>query len=242
MKTALITGAGGGIGRALCHAFRLAGYRTIGVDLLPLSDDVNIVADLARCCRCPDYFSEVIAEIQRLIGDGEIKVVVNNAAVQVLKDTEELVVDDWHLTFDTNVIAPFLLTKSFVNALERSQGSVVNISSIHSTLSKPGFVAYATSKAALSALTRNMALDLGGRIRVNAICPAAVSTPMLMAGFSGREKEFNELASAHPLGRIAQPEEVANVAVFLASDAASFMTGALMDVHGGIGSRLHDPI
>jgi NAD(P)-dependent dehydrogenase (short-subunit alcohol dehydrogenase family) len=242
MKTALVTGAGGGIGRALCNAFRSAGYRTIGLDLLPLSDDVDIVADLARCCRHPDYLSEIVREIRNLIGDDEVKVVVNNAAVQILKDTEALSADDWHLTFDTNVIAPFLLVRSFLNDLVCSQGSVVNISSIHGALSKPGFVAYATSKAALSALTRNMALDLGARIRVNAICPAAVATPMLKAGFAGREKEFDELASAHPLGRIALPEEIANVAVFLASDAASFITGALMDVHGGIGSRLHDPI
>jgi NAD(P)-dependent dehydrogenase (short-subunit alcohol dehydrogenase family) len=118
---------------------------------------------------------------------------------------------------------------------------VVNIASVHAQLTKPGFAAYATSKSALVGLTRSLAVDLEGVVRVNCISPGATGTPMLVAGFEGREEALSQLGQCHPLGRIAAPEEVARVAVFLASDDASFIDGAVLDVDGGIGARLHDP-
>lgn len=118
----------------------------------------------------------------------------------------------------------------------------MNIASVHSTVTKPGFVSYSTSKAALVGLTRSLAIDLGSRVRVNAICPAATATPMLLAGFDGHPEALKELANVHPLERIAKPEEVAQVALFLASPQASFITGASILVDGGISGRLHDPL
>jgi NAD(P)-dependent dehydrogenase (short-subunit alcohol dehydrogenase family) len=102
-------------------------------------------------------------------------------------------------------------------------------------------VCYATSKAALVGLTRALAVDLGSRVRVNAINPAAVATPMLLDGFKGKEALYAALGGMHPLGRIAEPAEIAQVALFLASRKAAFITGAAFDVDGGILSRLHDP-
>jgi NAD(P)-dependent dehydrogenase (short-subunit alcohol dehydrogenase family) len=125
--------------------------------------------------------------------------------------------------------------------LSNANGSVVNISSIHSTLTKPGFVCYATSKAALGGLTKSAAVELGAKVRINAINPAATATPMLVAGFEDKESALRELGSMHPLGRIAEPEEIARTAVFLASEKASFINGACLNVDGGISARLHDP-
>ena len=116
------------------------------------------------------------------------------------------------------------------------------MSSVHATATKPGFIAYATSKTALVGLTRSLAVDLGPRVRVNCILPAATDTPMLRAGFEGNPQGLAELGAMHPIGRIATPEEVAHVAVFLASKDAAVITGAAFAIDGGIGGRLHDPV
>ena len=175
------------------------------------------------------------------IGASELKVLVNNAAVQILGDSAELTVASWQRTLEVNVLAPFLLTQALLQHLEHAKGSVINIASVHARLTKPGFVAYATSKAALVGLTRSMAVDLGKRVRVNAICPAAIATPMLLEGFDGNEAALEQLSSMHPVGRIGTPADVASAAIFLASDQAAFMSGAILGVDGGIGGRLHDP-
>ena len=125
--------------------------------------------------------------------------------------------------------------------LEKARGAVVNISSIHEKLTKAGFVAYSTSKTALSGLTRAMAVDLGARVKVNAICPAAIKTPMLAAGFEGRADAFDALHQAHPGGRIGLPEEVAHLARYLIAEAPAFLNGSCLGLDGGIAGRLHDP-
>jgi NAD(P)-dependent dehydrogenase (short-subunit alcohol dehydrogenase family) len=103
-------------------------------------------------------------------------------------------------------------------------------------------VAYATSKTALVGMTRALAVDLGGRVRVNAVCPAAIATPMLVAGFEGRDAAYQELAAMHPAGRIGQPDEVAKACLMLADPQLGFLTGACLGLDGGIGARLHDPV
>jgi NAD(P)-dependent dehydrogenase (short-subunit alcohol dehydrogenase family) len=167
---------------------------------------------------------------------------INNAAVQILKPSGQLTLDDWQHTLNINLLAPFLLAQALLPELEKAKGSVINIASVHAVATKPEFVCYATSKAALVGLTKSMAVDLGPRVRINAICPAAVATPMLRAGFEGRKDAFEELSRMHPLGRVASPDEIAGVALFLASSQAGFITGTSIYVDGGICSRLHDPV
>lgn len=243
MKTALITGAAGGIGQALCLAFRRAGYRVIGTDRKPVVEDcdVFIPADLEEMVRDEQIGQQVIESFRAVLEDGALHVLVNNAALQIRKSAETLSVRDWQRSLDTNVVAPFALIRGLLPELKRARGSVVNIASIHAQLTKPGFAAYATSKSAMVGMTRSLAVDFAGSIRVNCINPAATETSMLIAGFEGREEELSQLAQCHPLGRIADPREVARVAVFLASEDASFVNGAALDVDGGIGARLHDP-
>jgi NAD(P)-dependent dehydrogenase (short-subunit alcohol dehydrogenase family) len=182
----------------------------------------------------------VLERIRKALGGSGVAALVNNAAVQLLGSTDTLTADDWRTTLDVNVLAPFLLTQGLLPELERAGGSVVNVASVHAHLTKRGFVAYATSKAALVGLTRSLAVDLGSRVRVNAVLPAATATPMLHAGLG--PGEVDTLGAMHPLGRVARPGEIAAAVVYLASGAASFVTGAVLAVDGGIGARLHDPI
>jgi NAD(P)-dependent dehydrogenase (short-subunit alcohol dehydrogenase family) len=244
VKVALITGAAGGIGQALCQAFQQAGYRVIGTDRRENEDSVAasfVEADLAAVCRNPEKSAAFLSSLKEHLPDGSLAALVNNAATQILGRTKEVRVQDWNDTLDVNLLAPFLLTQMLLPYLERTHGSVVNIGSVHAHATKPGFVCYATSKAALAGMTRALAVDLAGRVRVNIINPAATATPMLLEGFIGKEALYEQLGAMHPLGRIARPEEVARVAVFLTSDAASFITGSEINVDGGILSRLHDP-
>jgi NAD(P)-dependent dehydrogenase (short-subunit alcohol dehydrogenase family) len=242
-RTVMITGAAGGIGGALCYAFKQEGYVVIATDLEPAAGPADrfINADLNDICEHVEYRNAVVAQLGTAIGGDKLDVLVNNAAVQIVKPVTDINAEDWRKTLNVNVVAPFILIKGLLTYLSNANGSVVNISSIHSTLTKPGFVCYATSKAALSGLTKSAAVELGGKVRVNAINPAATATPMLAAGFKDKESALRELGSMHPLGRIAEPEEIARTAVFLASEKASFINGACLNVDGGISARLHDP-
>ena len=244
MKTILITGASGGIGKAMSSLFFNEGFNVIATDQRhdeKLECSNFVYCDLKRIVRDDDYRGKITDEFKSYF-DGGLFTLINNAAEQILGSVEELTIQNWLDTLDVNLSAPFVLSQAFVKDLESSNGSIINISSIHQVLTKPGFTAYATSKAALSGLVRAMAVDLGGRVRVNAIAPAATSTPMLLAGFKGKEQLFEQLSNMHPLGRISTPEEVAQVALFLSSDRASSITGAVINVDCGISGRLHDPV
>ena len=242
---ALITGVAGGIGAALVRAFKDAGYIVIGTDLVQPPDVENI-----------DFFFHINLEnlieneveakvfyhqISQVLNGSGLKVLINNAALQIIKPVNELTVIDLMRTLNTNTAAPFFLIQNFLEDLERESGSVINISSIHATLTKPNFVAYATSKAALSGLTRALSVELGHRVRINAIAPAAIATKMLKAGFENDKNGFEKLSKMHPVGKIGDPIEVADLAVFLSSGKAEFINGSIFDLNGGIGNRLYDP-
>lgn len=243
VKTVIVTGSEGGLGTALCAAFGAAGYRVVGVDLERRDSvcDTFVEVDLATACADGDALEAAAGRLRQAIGDHELAALVNNAAQQVLGSLDDITPEDWQLTLATNLTAPLFLTQTLAPELERGRGSVINVGSVHAQATKPGFVSYATSKAALIGLTRALAVDLGPRIRVNAVNPAAIDTPMLRVGLQGGDGSLAELGRLHPVGRIAQPKEIARVVVFLASEDAGFMTGAVVDVDGGILSRLHDP-
>lgn len=243
-KTAVITGATGAIGAALCRAFKNDGFTVIGTDKREesaVSCDRFVPADLALFVEDDAYRHRMMRDIAEAIGGVTLDALVNNAAVQVVGPVESLSAENWRQTLNVNLIAPFLLIQGLLPFLKAAKGAVVNIGSVHSKLTKPRFSCYATSKAGLSGLTRSLAVELGGAVRVNEVVPAATATPMLAAGFEGRGDALEKLKGMHPIGRIADPDEIAQVAVFLASEKASFVTGAALDVAGGIGARLHDP-
>ncbi|MBW4697540.1 MAG: SDR family oxidoreductase [Aphanocapsa lilacina HA4352-LM1] len=241
--TAVITGANGGIGRALCSVFKAAGYRVVALDVREgeCECDHFVPVDLQKLCLQEGYRDSSLDRLRAELPPEGLYALINNAAVQRLGATGQITPADWRETLDVNLTAPFLLIQGLLGELERAGGSVVNIASVHAKATKPGFVSYATSKAALVGLTHSLAVDLGSRVRVNAICPAAVATPMLKAGFEGRAQQWQDLARMHPLGRIAEPEEVARAALFLVSPQAAFVSGTALDLDGGISHRLHDP-
>jgi len=242
-RTALITGALGGTGTALCTAFKNAGYRVLATDREQgqCACDEFLREDIRDLCSDSEKLAVFAEHCAKFTGDAGLHVLVNNAGIQILNHVEQIDQEQWAATLETNLLAPFFLTKALLSLLTKAKGSVVNIASIHATQTKPRFVAYATSKAALIGLTRAMAIDLGPKLRANAISPAATATPMLLAGFENSPEGLSKLGAMHPLDRIATPEEVAQSALFLASDAASFISGATLSLDGGISARLHDP-
>jgi len=243
---AVVTGSAGAIGSALCTVFKRAGYKVIGLDIKEqdgVEADEWLRGDLLRLVSDSEYRDSLLADIRSASGAAKIGVLCNNAAEQRLARTEDISMEDWQASLDVNLTAPFLLAQGLLQDLENAGGSIINIASIHARLTKPEFVAYATTKSGLIGLTKALAVDLGDRVRVNAICPAAIDTPMLREGFEGRSSsDLDRLRQCHPAGRIGQPSEVAELALWLASPQASFVSGACYDIDGAISSRLHDPV
>ncbi|MBD3646462.1 MAG: SDR family oxidoreductase [Pseudomonadales bacterium] len=241
---AIITGGSGGIGQALCQEFREAGYLVISLDKKPnpLEDITSLEFDL-KSLQTSAQRDRLRSQIMAVLhsSDGSLKVLVNNAAVQLLDSLEDLDIPDFEESLFVNLTVPLILSKLFYEDLVASGGTILNIGSIHARLTKPGFVSYATSKAGLVGLTRAMAVDLGNKIRVNCILPAAIETPMLKAGFSDNPSGLDELKSYHPAGKIGEPRDVASLAVYLASCESRFLSGSCIDIDGAIGARLHDP-
>ncbi len=240
-KNVFITGVLGGIGSALAQAFRANNYYVYGVDMREdfnshcdrfIRFDLNeYVKDAAYRIRFTQIFDELIPKLD---------VLINNAAVQRLDKLENIKLEEWLETLNVNLTGPMLLSKLFLAKLEAGRGCIINIGSIHQQLTKPAFISYATSKSALVGLTKAMAVDLEGRVRVNAISPAAIETDMLRAGFDNDENALDELRKIHPVQRIGYPADVAALALFLASENHGFIHGANFLLDGGISSVLKD--
>lgn len=245
MAYAIVTGAAGGIGQALVREFTAAGHDVIGVDVVGCPKDLPcagyLICDLNLLVLDQAYGEEMFQTVRRMVSDQPLLALINNAAVQILGPIESLTREEWHETLNTNLLAPFLWAQALLPELEAGNGCVLNISSIHARLTKSSFCAYATSKAALSGLTRQMAVELGGRIRVNAIEPAAINTPMLKAGFEGNVNGFARLKEYHPTGEIGSAEDLAKLAAAVIAAPGDFLNGAVIAYDGGIGSVLHDP-
>lgn len=239
----VITGAAGGIGQGMLEYFAENGYGTVSIDVEEPKVGVShhITFDLQDAVNSEERCAWLKGEIDHALMGGELRGLINNAAVQVLKGFEHLTRDDWARTLNVNLLAPMFLSQSLISRLRSDGGHIVNISSIHEKLTKKQFAAYSTSKAALSALTRAMSLDLAPHIRVNAIAPAAIETDMLVAGFENNLNGFETLGRYHPLGKIGKVKDIASLAAFLICEEASFMTGQVVGVTGGIDSVLHDP-
>ena len=247
MKTVLITGAAGGIGRATVHLFARNGWRVIGVDRAPFSEDfpqagLFIQADNAAPADIQRVYAETGAFTKQL------EALINNAAWQIAKPLVETSVEEWDLVMATNLRAAFLHAKMAHPFLKAAGGgAIVNVSSVHAVQTSANIAAYAASKGGLLALTRAMAIEFAGdEIRVNAILPGAVDTPMLRAGLgrghvAGEDihTRLENLARKTVNGRVGQPAEIAHAIYFLADGTqSSFMTGQAMIVDGGATARL----
>lgn len=240
-KTVLITGVLGGIGSQLARTFSENNYRVVGLDFIDQPSpycEKFIRFDLHKYCIDPDYKNHMEAILNKEIP--QLFLLINNAAVQILSSLSEVKIDDWNQTLNVNLTGPLMLSQLFLSRLEESQGSIINIASIHQQLTKKRFLAYATSKSALVGLTKALSVDLQGRVRVNSISPAAIDTQMLRDGFDNDEAKVQMLNELHPSRRIGKPQEVSQLALLLAEDKLGFINGANLNIDGGISNVLKD--
>ena len=245
-KTILITGAAGGIGRATVALFTEKGWRVIGVDRNEFGDfpqtGLFIRSDISRSEEMEAIFEQAKAFTDSL------DALVNNAALQVAKPLVQTTVEEWDAVMAANLRSVFLGVKLAHPLLKAGNGgAIVNVSSVHAVQTSTNIAAYAASKGGLLALTRALAIEFApDNIRVNAILPGAVDTPMLRAGLgrghvgSGDMQErLDNLARKTVNGRVGRPEEIAHAIYFLAdNEQSSFMTGQAMIVDGGATARL----
>lgn len=249
-KTALITGGGTGIGRATARLFAREGANVVitGRTEKPLNDTSlelgnegleisHLAADVSNENDCKKAVDLTISKYCR------IDILFNNAGVCYKSSTHETATSMWDETFDINVKGVFLMSKhALPHMIREGRGSIVNNSSILGLKASPaGFAAYSASKGALNQLTRSMALEYAEKgIRVNAICPGTIYTPMMDVLFEEwGERQIGEkrFISVHPIGRLAQPEEIAHAVLFLCDDNIRFMTGAMLSVDGGMSAK-----
>lgn len=249
-RSVLITGAAGGIGSAIVSDLQQQDWQVIASDhpsACPAADGhpatgaVWLPADLEQLASGGEKLEVFAARVAELTGVAPLLAIVHNAALQRLGAFAELSVADWQASLAVNLLAPVAISRSLLPQLIASGGSIVHISSIHSQLTKAGFTAYATSKAALSGLTRAMSVEIGGQVRVNAIAPAAIRTPMLEAGFADQPEGLAQLERFHPSGSLGCPSDVARAVRYLIDPANRFLNGCCLELGGGIHNRLHDP-
>jgi NAD(P)-dependent dehydrogenase (short-subunit alcohol dehydrogenase family) len=241
----VITGTSGALGTAIAKRFKQSGYTVCGLDITAKDNtniDLFIEVDLNRFVTHGQTKSEVIAKIKKWAGANTIRTIVNNAAYQYVSKSHPIDVNEILKSYNINVVAPYLLISNLAEQITKSIGCVINVGSIHTKLTKPGFIAYSTTKSALSALTRGLAIDYEDRFRINCIEPASIRTPMLVDGFKSNRDKLIELESFHPQKRIATPMEVAEMIYLINSSKLKFLHGSCIDMSGGISSRLHDPI
>lgn len=248
-KVALVTGGARGIGVAICKALAAEGmkvglnYRKSRAEAETLAEALNsdtypgsalvMQADVSK----PEEIVPMFDALENEYGQ-PVDVLVNNAAYCPSGPIDSYTIEDWEFTFKLNVTGVFIASQEFVKRQKASslKGAIVNIASQAAFLgSTSGHLPYDSSKGAMVSMTRSIAREVAAEgIRVNAIAPGMVMTEMVAEVWE-QNKEF--YLSRIPLKRIAEPEEIANAAVFLASDAASFMTGTTLDLTGGMMMR-----
>jgi len=241
-KVALITGGGSGIGKAMAATFVREGAQVAiaGRDKAKLE---TAAREIGSCCMAVAADVSRVEDVQKLVAAAvgrfkRIDVLVNNAAVLMPGTAESLSEEDFDLSFDINVRGLWLLTRAVLPQMRAGGGgSIINIGSVLSTLGARNRVAYAASKGAVLAMTRAMALDHAAEnIRVNCICPGIVETE-LVAKFNMDEAAKRQRIAMHPAGRFGQPEDIAGLAVFLASDESRWITGSAQMVDGGYSAQ-----
>lgn len=226
----LITGAAGGVGAALAEAFAEAGWDVFGQDLRLPGRDLPVTEFATFDLADDSVRNEWVARVS----SGGLQAIVNNAAEQPPGGVADASSAQWARVLHVNLAVPSLIVGAALSAL--SGGSaVVNISSVHAMATTGGRVTYAASKAGLIGLTRSLAMELAPKIRVNAILPGAVDTPLLRTGLADIGMRLDEITARIPARRVGQPSEIAKAALFLADSRRSgYITGQTLTVDGGV--------
>lgn len=240
-KRAIITGAAGGQGRAACRMFAAEGARILATDLdAGVSAEIEALAPgaityIAADVATMDGIGKIVDASRPALG-GRIDVLYNNHGVILGKPFMETTPEEWDRIHNVDLKSVYFLSQRAVSAMERG-GSIINVSSIGGLVALENMTAYGAAKGGLAMLTRGMALDLSSRgVRVNAICPGVIDTPMprnFVRDLPDREAIMSAMAERHMMRRLGRPEEIVAMALFLASDESSFMTGSIVTVDGG---------
>ena len=240
-RVAVVTGGGGGIGSAICQRLAEEGADVVVTDMnaVAAQEVANkivtnggaayaIEADISDSRSCADLISKVISR------SGRVDILANNAGINRRGSLLALTEDDWHASFAVNLNSMFYLCRAVIpHMIEAGGGAIVNTASQWGLYPAPNHIAYNVSKAAVASFTQNLARDYAPhKIRVNAVCPGEIYTPMLEAGVMRAGKTIADLDRLVPFGRIGKPEEVAALVAFLASDEAQFMCGSLVEITG----------
>ena len=241
-KVAIVTGGAGGVGRALVRRLTREGATVMVADVSAdgcrsLVEEIGeattfVAGDLRDRSFCERVVDETVDHL------GGVDLLFNNAGIIPRGTILETSDDMWHAALDVNLTAMFYLCRAVIPAMkQRGGGAIVNTSSVWGVYPGPGHIAYCTSKGAVACFTRSLGRDHApDGIRVNAVCPHEINTPMLRSGFERRgldpERAIEELNRTVPLGHIAEPEEIADVMAFLASDEARYIAGETVEVTG----------
>lgn len=240
-KVAVITGGGQGIGASVCQRLASEGALVVVVDINSAAVEAVVAAiiaqggaaeaqtaDVSDSALCSAIISDVLQRHRR------IDVLVNNAGIIRRGDLLTISESDWRTTFAVNLDSMFHLCRAVLPAMMKQRGgSIVNTSSQWGLHPAPENIAYNVSKAAVAAFTQNLARDYAPhKIRVNAVCPGEIYTPMVQAGLDRSGRSIEDANKLVPFGRIGQPEEVAALVAFLASDEAPFLCGSLVEITG----------
>ena len=242
MSVVLVTGASSGIGAAVAIAFAEAGWSVMAAgrdegrlgEVADVSENISTWSgELEESTDCDELIADTIDEF------GGLDCLVNSAGVLIRSNTEDTSDEDWRDTLSINLDVPFFLSRTAIPHLMTTEGSIINIASNWGLTAGNRAVAYCASKGGLIMMTRAMALDhAADGLRINAICPGGVDTPMLIGEIQEQGGDVAgylfDVAAESPNGRIATPEEIAGLALFLASDAASHMTGTAIPIDGGL--------
>ena len=235
-KTALVTGAAGGIGRAVVAGLLAAGARVVAEDLNPAVQELaqpGRVAALVGAVALAQTARAAVALAEATFGG--LDILINCAGRTLPRPFLETTEDEWDHLLADNVKGAFLHAQAAVPALQRrGGGAIVNVSSVSGEVGFLNLVAYCASKGALNMFTKSLALDLAPlHIRVNAVAPGIIETPILDGFVPDGRQALREAGAQAPMGRAGQPTEIANVILFLAAAEASFLTGAIVQADGG---------
>lgn len=243
MKTVIVTGGSRGIGKAIVYAFANAGYNVVLNYNQSEQSAKNIVEDLKDCKGVVEMFradvskrEDVDAMIEYVNKEfGGIDVLVNNAGISHVGLFDEITEEEFRRVIDVNLMGVFNITQSALKEcmLSKKDGVIINISSVWGMAGASCEVAYSASKAGVIGLTKGLAKELApSNITVNAIAPGAIATDMIYKEYS--EEEINVIEKDIPMGRLGTPIEIANLALYLASDNARYITGQVISPNGGM--------
>jgi len=243
-QVAIITGGASGMGAATAREFAAAGGQSVIVDrnemlaaqvAAEIGTAPPLIGDVSDTAFCKGVVEKVVGEY------GRLDILINAAGIIVRADALGTSDEQWQHVMAVNVNGVFYMSRAAVPQMKKQgKGAIVNFGSIWGSVGAAGVVAYCTSKGAVHQMTRAMALDhVKDGIRINAVCPGEVNTPMLASERSEPvTPEFmQQVAATVPMGRLAEPVEIARVVLFIASDAASYMTGAMINVDAGFTAR-----